>query len=658
MAGAAKYKYRGDVDGLRAVAVIAVILNHFYPALMPSGYLGVDVFFVISGYVITQSLVSMKSQGWFDYLTAFYANRVRRLLPALIFCVALTTVLFLVLTPGPQREIFVTGGLSLFGLSNLYLLKIASNYFSIDAHLNPFTHTWSLGVEEQFYFIYPALLALTGLALVKVERAWARTTLLLVVLSAASLLSYLFLVKSHPVFSFYSMPTRFWEFCFGAFAFIFINKYWLNGKSIRWGGGLLWLSFLGLLGLFFVPIEYQACSTVLAVLLVTILIVFSVPSLGVHQLLCSPPFLYIGALSYSLYLWHWSILVLGRYTVGDSLVASFFLLVIVFAFSLFSYYFVERPMRYKGYLSGRVRPLCLVILIVLPLSYLIVREVPKARVENLSVASLMGIEAAASWAGTIKCHGDNQAENDEVFLSDCLRPVRTVERPHTVFLLGDSHAAQFTFMLEKALQGMPYSLRFAHNASDYDFPRSFLSGKAVAPTLDYVVETARKGDVVAVAMHRGRLNPNRDGHVDMSHPVELDKHAVFFEENLSVYIEKLAASGVKVVLIKDTPLMSVVAASEACKLQLQIFGRSVCRVSKAQDLHTRKRLDLVYQGLLEKNKAVFTWDPFDFMYSADGYADVVDDVNEYVMMDSHHITQYQSEKMAQEFTLFFKGVVR
>lgn len=652
-----KYNYRGDIDGLRAVAVFAVILNHFYSEFAPSGFLGVDIFFVISGYVITQSLVSIKSEGWFDYLAGFYAQRVRRLLPALIFCVVLTTFFFVFLTSDPQREIFVTGGLSLFGLSNLYLLKIASGYFSIDAHLNPFTHTWSLGVEEQFYFIYPALIAFSGLALVKVERAWIKTVTVLIVLSVASFLLYIFSFNNYPVFSFYSMPARFWEFSVGAIAFILINRFLPNAFLGKWRGVILVVLFAGLIGLFFVSAEYQLYTTTLSVFFSAGLIVLSVPGLYVTQLLCSRPFLYFGMLSYSLYLWHWSVLVLGRYTVGDSLVASLFLLLIMFGFSLFSYYFIERPMRYTKFLNGRVKPLCLVVILVVPLSYFIVREVPDIRVGGFNFASLMGVEAAPSWAGSIQCHGDNQNGDNEAFFNTCLRPERTAERPHVVFLLGDSHAAQLTFMFDKAVQNIPYSLRFAHNASDNDFPRSFLSGRSGAPTLDYVLRAARQGDVVAIAMHRGRLNKDRDRHVDMSVSIGLDERAVIFEEYFSKYVDLFVAKGVKVLLIRDTPLMSVVAASEACNLQVKLFGESVCRVSKEQDLHTRKKLDVVYDNLRSRYAGIYVWDPLAVMYSDGGYVDVVDETGQYIMMDSHHITRYQSEGMAADFSGFIKSQV-
>src|SRR5690606_16379908 len=140
------------------------------------------------------------------------------------------------------------------------------NYFSIDAHLNPFTHTWSLGVEEQFYFIYPALIAFCGLALTQVERAWRRAFIVLAVCSLISFSLYCFLFFSGSVFSFYSMPARFWEFCFGAFVFIFISKQRSIRLSVSWQYTLLTLFFIGLLGVFFVPVESQLYPTISAVL--------------------------------------------------------------------------------------------------------------------------------------------------------------------------------------------------------------------------------------------------------------------------------------------------------------------------------------------------------------------------------------------------------
>ena len=130
--------------------------SHFNKDLLPSGYLGVDIFFVISGYVITSSLADRQSKNFLDFLTGFYERRIKRLVPALVVFVLITSVLICLFNPDPKLALR-TGCASLFGLSNYYLLKQSTDYFAASTELNTFTHTWSLGVEEQFYLFWPFL---------------------------------------------------------------------------------------------------------------------------------------------------------------------------------------------------------------------------------------------------------------------------------------------------------------------------------------------------------------------------------------------------------------------------------------------------------------------------------------------------------------------
>ncbi|QYO77785.1 acyltransferase family protein [Devosia salina] len=154
--------YRRDIDGLRAIAVLAVIAFHASPGLLGSGYLGVDIFFVISGYVITGYLVRAPKRGLTSYVLDFYSRRIRRLLPALLLCILVTAWAFVLVTTRPPKDVFDTGAWALLGLSNIQLFLASQDYFALEAGLNPFTHTWSLGVEEQYYLIYPALFAILG----------------------------------------------------------------------------------------------------------------------------------------------------------------------------------------------------------------------------------------------------------------------------------------------------------------------------------------------------------------------------------------------------------------------------------------------------------------------------------------------------------------
>ncbi len=337
----ARSRYRPDIDGLRAVAVIAVIVNHFNKEWLPSGFLGVDIFFVISGYVITSSLYGHRSESLSHFLLGFYGRRVKRLVPALIACVLLTSIVMGMVNPSPGVSL-QTGIAALFGVSNLFLYNLSVDYFAPLTELNAFTHTWSLGVEEQFYLLFPLLFWFSGVAQ---KRQSAKRTLAFII-GGFSLFSFIGFVSnsfSNPSAAYFLMPWRFWEMGAGVLLYILVDGWRLSRFSLH---GLLPICFVGFLFLIFtLPASQRAISTPLAVLISSLLIAGLKPGQSAHRVLSWRPIVSVGLISYSLYLWHWSVLVISRYTTGVHRWTTPFQIAIIIVLSILSYVFIETPLR-------------------------------------------------------------------------------------------------------------------------------------------------------------------------------------------------------------------------------------------------------------------------------------------------------------------------
>lgn len=317
--GAAR-AYRPEIDGLRALAVIAVLINHLNPAWLPGGYLGVDLFFVISGYVVTGSLLGRQATSARSFLLEFYGRRFRRLMPALIATILVVAVLFVAIVHPADDSIkpaIRSGTAALFGVSNLYFLRQGSDYFAADNHYNPFLHTWSLGVEEQFYLVWPLVLLLCGIGLRSAAGLQRRLAWWSGALSLASLGLLLWMVAAgEQAASFYLMPTRFWELAAGTLVLLARLSGWPRPGGVGSSGWLPPALLLALAAVFLSPESWRLPSTLLCVLISAALLGLLQASRGPGAWLAHRWPLSLGRRSYSLYLWHWPVIVLARWSVG------------------------------------------------------------------------------------------------------------------------------------------------------------------------------------------------------------------------------------------------------------------------------------------------------------------------------------------------------
>ncbi len=348
-------RYRPEIDGLRAFAVVAVIINHFNKEILPNGYLGVDIFFVISGFVITSSLYQRPSKNFKDFISRFYERRVKRLVPALSIFVLIMSIAICLFNPEPILSLR-TGLTALFGLSNLYLIKQSTDYFAQSTDLNVFTHTWSLGVEEQFYILFPFLIWFSGFG--RQTKNGVRNLFLIVGgLTIASLIAFLYLYQTNQPSAYFLMPTRFWEMASGCLLFIGFLKRSSIEQILEKVPPLLVLSLI--VGVMYLPMSKATISTVTVVTLSVVLIASLKKRTAAYTFFTNPRVVYIGLISYSLYLWHWGILSISRWTIGIYWWSVPIQVVLIIGLAIASYRYIERPIRKGNWFGERWKTLAL-----------------------------------------------------------------------------------------------------------------------------------------------------------------------------------------------------------------------------------------------------------------------------------------------------------
>ena len=339
-------KYRPDIDGLRAIAVLSVLFFHLEASYLPGGFLGVDIFFVISGYLITKIILVEKQEKRFSY-SSFYERRAKRILPPLFFVLFLTSFASaIILLPYDFFKFGVSLASVLVFASNIQFALRTGDYFSGDSAEWPLLHTWSLAVEEQYYFLLPLLISLCFL--LKKDR----TILIFLVLAIVSFITAELMSRSaqYSSSSYYLIITRMGELLVGSI----LAAYQIKGSKRLWESQIYTLlSFLVIVLMLLLVDKNTVFPGLIAVpLCVSVAIIINSSNTYINRLLAIPVFVKVGLISYSLYLVHWPVFALSRYLLNienNNFVFDYqtqaVLLGLVFFLSFISYQFVEQPLR-------------------------------------------------------------------------------------------------------------------------------------------------------------------------------------------------------------------------------------------------------------------------------------------------------------------------
>ncbi len=345
--------FRPDIEGLRALAVGLVIASHAGLPILRGGFVGVDVFFVLSGYLITSLLMQeIASTGTVSF-TRFYARRARRLLPAAITMVLVVCCAeAVIMNPVAQFKILKGALATVLYSSNLYFAHLQLQYFFQHSETNPLLHTWSLAAEEQFYLIWPLLLLL----LARTFKSVGGRSTALAAISLASFVLCVWWTATNSILAFFETPARVWEFGAGGLL-VLMPERWLTGRRRLWS----WLGGIGIIALFagaqlirasMFP-GYVAAIPVAGTLLL-LLAGVGAPESPAPRLLRTKPAQFIGRLSYSLYLWHWPVLVIGQQLIpNNSLPMRLGWIAVAGIIAAGAYRTIESPIRFQPFLMAR-----------------------------------------------------------------------------------------------------------------------------------------------------------------------------------------------------------------------------------------------------------------------------------------------------------------
>jgi len=645
--------YRPDIDGLRALAILPVVLFHAFPNLLPGGFIGVDIFFVISGYLITCILLKDIQSGNYSIKT-FYARRVRRIFPALsvilLFCLILGWV---VLTAVEYRALgkHAAGGAGF--IANFMFWKEAG-YFDAAGDTKPLLHLWSLGIEEQFYIVWPLLLYFFA------KRSWNILWLILTV----ALLSFglnLWQVGSNPSAAFYSPLTRSWELALGAFLAYqvmhpipsvtnLINRY----KSTLSGLGLI-MVVVG----FVVINEARAFPGWWALLpaVGSALMIASGPQAVVNRFILSQPiFIWVGLISFPLYLWHWPLFSFARIIYSDtpSVDVRWILVVLSVVLAALTYYLIEKPIRQSSF----KRPFIIFLSLLMFCICIAGVAVHKTKGVKSRHAGMLNADPASLDMGADRKRWANECGiplEAKLILNSCYSPK---DKKATYAVWGDSKGEAIFYGLarEAVNQDLPRWMMIGNSIPMAgDIPR--LQGRNARKN-EYVIDALLKNnDIKAVLLVPAARSIFSLGEVYTKDGMDASPH---FDEGLlgvSNAIRLLEQAGKRVMLLVDHPgfpdpkscISGGLTKSELLNQFLYRKENPLCSMTYEQHMDTNERYRLWIKSLQVKHPSLIVYDPTNLVCDVANNNCGISKDGQFLYSYGDHYSDYGNSMVAKDF---------
>jgi peptidoglycan/LPS O-acetylase OafA/YrhL len=614
-------QYRPDIDGLRAITIAAVVAFHVGLPGVTGGFVGVDIFFVLSGFLITSMLYQEAMQTGRISLQAFYARRVRRLLPASCFVLIVSTLLaYFYLTPiGYEQLLFArsAAAAALFS-SNIYFWKTSGGYFDGPSDQIPLLHTWSLSVEEQFYLVWPLLL----IAIVRFSN-WCGiklrnlVLLALTVMFVGSLTASIYLSRETSSAGFYLLPSRVWELAAGAILGVLLHKkVTSHNPNQRWFAELCALSGLLAIGIacfnFDKTMSFPGWVAILPVAGTVALILSGSISnkTFVFNILSTKPMVWLGKLSYGWYLWHWPLLAFlkienfGEYDLTQNLIISFIALILAYL----TFRFIENPIRFSrpGWFATDRGALKMGALLIL---------------SSLTVAALLlGLRSLAhetttpkqlSFAYTdfsplrFKCSRDGSKPLQALNNPDCVTGNKN--NSNTIVVWGDSHSDHWMPLLvdffknyqiiQYSMPGCPPLKGNAQAAVENcrPFNDQVMAAFSLNPNIKGVILAARWPSYIGSPSIQNKQKNNIPNYFDASAKSTQEALRIL-AASLDETLRTLDKSGLKILVMGPTPEFKY-------PVPECIFRKSpqFCQSSRAENDIYREKVLSVLQDVVDKH---------------------------------------------------------